>query len=275
MEEYFDGHKENTSWAWNSAGKTLVAATTGIAQQEGLLNINDKVSKHIGNNWTSLPLEKENLITSRHLLTMTSGLDDEKQLVTKANLTYVADAGKRWAYGNVFQRLMDVVAGASKQDFEDYFDAKLESKIGMDGKWNMGVIFKIYHSNTRSMARFGILALNKGKWKDEQILNETYFTESTNSSQSLNPSYGYLWWLNGKSSYMLPSNQTTFKGTLIPNAPADMFAAMGAEDQRIYVIPSKKMVVVRMGDASDKSNPNFAVSGFDNALWAKINALIK
>jgi CubicO group peptidase (beta-lactamase class C family) len=275
MEEYFDGHKENTAWAWNSAGKSLVAATTGIAQQEGLLNINDKVSKHIGNNWTSLPLEKENLITSRHLLTMTSGLDDEKQLVTKTNLTYVADAGKRWAYGNVFQRLMDVVSGASKQDFEDYFNAKLKSKIGMDGKWNMGVIFKIYHSNTRSMARFGILALNKGKWKDEQILNETYFNESTNTSQSINPSYGYLWWLNGKSSYMLPNNQTTFKGTLIPNAPADMFAAMGAEDQRIYVVPSKKMVVVRMGDASDKSNPNFAVSGFDNALWAKINAVIK
>ena len=29
-----------------------------------------------------------------------------------------------------------------------------------------------------------------------------------------------------------------------------------------------------MGDASDPSNPNFAVSGFDNALWAKINAVI-
>ena len=53
-----------------------------------------------------------------------------------------------------------------------------------------------------------------------------------------------------------------------------MFAAMGASDQRIYVVPSKKMVIVRMGDASDPDNPNFAVSGFDNALWKKINAVI-
>jgi hypothetical protein len=53
-----------------------------------------------------------------------------------------------------------------------------------------------------------------------------------------------------------------------------MYSAMGANDQRIYVIPSKKMVVIRMGDASDPANPNFAVSGFDNELWSKINALI-
>ena len=70
-----------SSWQWNSAGKTLVATTTGIAQQEGLLNINNKVSEYLGTGWTSEPLAKENLITSRHLLTMTSGNDDEKNLL--------------------------------------------------------------------------------------------------------------------------------------------------------------------------------------------------
>ena len=55
----------------------------------------------------------------------------------------------------------------------------------------------------------------------------------------------------------------------------DMFSAMGAEDQRIYVIPSKNMVIVRMGDASDPQNPNFALSGFDTALWDKINAVVR
>lgn len=53
-----------------------------------------------------------------------------------------------------------------------------------------------------------------------------------------------------------------------------MYAAMGAGDQRIYVIPSKKMVVVRMGDPSVPSNPSFALSGFDNELWEKINAVM-
>lgn len=274
MEEYFNGHSSSAEWEWNSAGKTLVATTTGIAQQENLLSINDKASDYLGTKWTNMPLEKENLIKVKHLLTMTSGIDDTRQLVIKPNLTYVADAGTRWAYGNVFQKLTDVVTEASNQSFETYFNEKLKNKIGMSGYWNFGLIFTIYHSDTRSMARFGLMALNKGKWKDEQIINEIYFNESISTSQSINPSYGYLWWLNGKVNFMVPGEQTIYDGFLVPNAPADMFAAMGAKDQRIYVVPSRKMVIVRMGNASNPENPNFAVSGFDNALWEKINAVI-
>lgn len=275
MEEYFNGHTKDATWQWNSAGKTLVATTTGIAQQEGLLNINTKVSHYLGAGWTSAALEKEDLITPRNLLTMTSGLNDESELVIKPNLTYLADAGTRWSYHNVFQKLMDVVAEASDQSFETYFNVKLKDKIGMDGFWNEGLVFTVYHSTTRSMARFGLLALNNGKWKEEQIIDEAFFNESINTSQSINPSYGYLWWLNGKTSYMLPGGQAVYQGTLIPSAPTDMYAAMGAADQRIYVIPSKKLVIIRMGNASDPDNPDFAVSGFDNALWQKINAVIE
>jgi CubicO group peptidase (beta-lactamase class C family) len=274
MEEYFNGHNQTATWQWNSAGKTLVTATTGIAQQEGLLNINNKVSQYLGNGWTSEPLEKENLITSKHLLSMTSGINDESNLIIKSNLTYLADAGTRWSYHNVFQKLMDVVAETSNQDFESYFNSKLKSKIGMDGFWDNGLIFKIYNSNTRSMARFGLLALNQGKWNNEQVLNQSFFIESISTSQNINPSYGYLWWLNGKSSFMVPGGQTVYPGALIPNAPADMFAAMGAQDQRIYVIPSKKMVIIRMGEASEPGNPSFALSGFDNTLWEKINDVV-
>jgi len=124
MEEYFNGHTSSTNWEWNSAGKTLVATTIGIAQKEGLLNINNKVSDYIGSAWTSMPLEKENLISLRHLLTMTSGNDDSKQYVIKSNVTYVADAGARWAYSNVFQKLTDVVATSSNKSFEAYFNER-------------------------------------------------------------------------------------------------------------------------------------------------------
>jgi CubicO group peptidase (beta-lactamase class C family) len=274
IEDYFAGHTPTTNWEWNSAGKTLVAVITGIAQQESLVNINNKASDYLGKGWTNMPLEKENLITVKHLLSMTSGIDDGPQLVIKPNLNYVADAGTRWAYSNVFQKLTDVVANASSKDFETYFTQKLKSKIGMDGYWNFGTIYTIYHSTTRSMARFGLLALNNGRWNNEQIINETFLKEVINSSQSINPSYGYLCWLNGESKYMIPGSQTVFNNSLVPNAPADMYAAMGAKDQRIYVIPSKKMVVVRMGEASDPDNPSFALSGFDNELWGKINAVI-
>ena len=97
MEEYFDGHTVTDTWEWNSAGKTLVGTTTGLAQEDGFLNIDAPVSQYLGEGWTNMPFEKESLITPWHLLTMTSGIDDTKQLVVQQNLTYVADAGTRWA----------------------------------------------------------------------------------------------------------------------------------------------------------------------------------
>ena len=47
--------------------------------------------------------------------------------------------------------------------------------------------------------------------------------------------------------------------------------ALGKNDQKIYIIPSRKMVVIRMGDAADGSN--MALSDFDEVLWQKIKAL--
>ena len=273
VEEYYNGHTASDAWQWNSAGKTLVTATTGIAQQNGLIDINNKVSDYIGNEWTSTTTQQEDLITVKNLLSMTSGLDDEPQLVIKPNLTYLADASTRWAYGNVFQRLMNVVEDAGGVEFENYFNNELRDKIGMEGFWNNGIIYRIYNSNTRSMARFGLLASQNGNWDGEQIINENFFIESKTTSQNINPSYGYLWWLNGKSKYMLPSTQTEFSGELVPNAPADMVAAMGKDEQRIYIVPSKNLVIIRMGEAT-VSGDNFALSSFDNAFWEKFNEVI-
>ena len=80
-----------------------------------------------------------------------------------------------------------------------------------------------------------------------------------------------MWWLNGKASYHLPQSQLQFKGSLIPTAPNDMYMALGKNDQKIYVIPSKQMVVIRMGEVADGTN--FALSEFDEVLWTKISAL--
>ncbi len=273
VEEYFNGHSPSSTWRWNSAGKTLVTAITGIAQQNGFIDINNKVSDYIGQNWTSTTPEQEALITVKSLLSMTSGLDDVPQLVIPSNLTYIADAGTRWAYGNVFQRLMNIIETASGIEFENYFNTRLADKIGMDGFWNNGIIYRIYHSNTRSMARFGLWASQNGHWDGEQIHEEDFFVESQTSSQNINPSYGYLWWLNGKSQHMLPATQTIFPGALVPNAPADMVAAMGKDEQRIYIVPSQQLVIIRNGEATT-SGDNFALSSFDNLFWEKFNAVI-
>lgn len=273
MENYFNGHAASSLWYWASAGKTLTATMTGIAEQEGFLDIDDKVSDHLGTGWTAAPLAKENLITCRNLLTMTSGLDDALgDGVTPAELQYKADAGTRWAYHNVYVKLQDVIAEATGQAYSDYFNTKLRDQIGMNGGWFVSGNNIVYASNARSMARFGLLMLNKGKWEDTVIVNENFWNQATNTSQSINQSYGYLWWLNGKSSYHLPQTQFQFNGSIIPSGPNDMYMALGKNDQKIYVVPSKRMVVIRMGDAAD--DVTAALSDFDETLWEKINALV-
>ncbi len=273
MENYFNGHSSTSSWYWASAGKTLTSTIVGIAQQEGTINVNNKVSQYLGIGWTNAPLAKENLITCKNLLEMTSGLDDSNDSVLPIKLNYTADAGTRWAYHNVFVKLQDVVANASGQTWSNYFNTKLRDKIGMNGGWFVSGDNIVYSSSTRSMARFGLLIQNKGKWENNIILNENYCNKATNSSQNINPSYGYLWWINGESSYKLPGLQLQFNGSLIPNAPTDMIMALGKNDQKIYIIPSKKMVVIRMGEVANPDNPTFGLSGFDAELWTKINAL--
>ena len=276
MENYFNEHSATTPWYWASAGKTLTATMTGIAQQDGFLSINDKVSDYIGTGWTSETLAQENLITNRHLLTMTSGIDDYvggvySDDVDPSSLNYKADAGTRWAYSNVYVKLQDVIASASGQTWSAYFNSGLRDKLGMTGTWIQSGNNVVYWSTTRSMARFGLMALNKGKWNTTQIINETYFNQATSTSQNINLAYGYLWWLNGKASYHLPQSQLQLNGSIIPTAPNDMFMALGKNDQKIYIIPSKKMVIIRMGDAADSEN--LALSDFDETLWTKISAL--
>ncbi|MEN9929091.1 MAG: putative penicillin-binding protein PbpX [Bacteroidota bacterium] len=276
MENYFNNHTQNSLWYWASAGKTLTSTMVGIAQEEGLINTNNKVSTYLGTNWTSAPLAKENLITLKHLLTMTSGLDDTMgDDVSPSNLVYVADAGSRWAYHNVYVKLQDVVENATpNHTWNTYFNQKLRDKIGMssNGFWyNNTDGTRVYSSTTRSMARFGLLALNQGKWNQTTIVNHDFFNTATSTSQTNNLAYGYLWWLNGKTCYHLPQSQFQFNGSLIPSGPDDMYCALGKNDQKIYIVPSLKMVVIRMGDAAD--NVNLALSDFDNVLWQKINAL--
>lgn len=272
MEYYFNGHSASSPWYWASAGKTLTTAVTGIAQQEGYININNKVSEYIGSGWTSAPLAKENLITCKHLLSMTSGLDDSNDGITPVDLQYLADAGTRWAYHSVFFKLQNVVSTSTSTTWDNYFNIKLKNKIGMSGGWFPTGSENVYWSNTRSMARFGLLILNNGNWNGEQIINQTYMNESTTTSQDINLAYGYMWWLNGKTSFHIPQSQFEFQGKFIPNAPDDMYCGLGKDDQKLYIIPSKKLVIVRMGNAANETGP--ALTAFDNELWQKINAVI-
>jgi CubicO group peptidase (beta-lactamase class C family) len=131
----------------------------------------------------------------------------------------------------------------------------------------------VFYSRARDMARFGLFILARGSWNGTPILtDQAYFQAMTTSSQTLNRSYGYLWWLNGQASHRLPGpQQTTFPGPIVPSAPADLIAALGKNDQKIYVVPSLSLVVVRQGQSAGASH--LAVSSFDTELWTKIMAV--
>lgn len=243
----------NSFWYWASAGKTLTAALIGIAQEKQILSINDRTQDYLGEGWSLLSNAQEREIKIHHHLSMTSGLDDEVEYPDQTvpeQLQFKAEAGTRWAYHNgSYNLLKKVLENASGKALQDFFEEELGSKIGMKGIWQKTGDNEVYYSDARSMARFGLLLLAEGKWGDQVIWNSSYFEEMKNSSQDLNESYGYLTWLNGKGSFMVPQSQQVLPGSLVSNAPVDMYQAMGKNGQFLMVIPSENLVVVRMGDA--------------------------
>lgn len=275
LEKYFGTHTQNSLWQWASAGKTITAFMVGIAQQEGHLSITDTTSTYLGQGWTNCTPTQEEKITIRHQLTMTSGLDDgvaDPFCTLDSCLAYKADAGTRWAYHNAPYTLLDkVIEQATGVTLNSYTTQKLKNPIGMTGTFVPIDYNNVFVSNARSMARFGLLMLNHGNWNGNQLLTDTtYFNQMVNTSQTINPSYGYLWWLNGKSSYMIPQTQFVFPGNLCAHAPSDMIVAMGKGGQFLNVVPSQNLVWLRMGD-----EPNNLLVPFllNNDIWAYVNAL--
>lgn len=272
LEEYYGTFERDSFWYWASAGKSVVGFLVGMAQEEGHLDINDPTSLYLGQGWTNATSVQEAQITIRHQISMTTGLDDntpDLNCVDDSCLNYLTAPDTRWAYYNAPYRLVqNVVASATGMTFSQYTNTTLGARIGMGGFWYNFVRW----GKTRDLARFGLLSLNKGIWNGDTLLADTsYFNAMVNTANNYNPAYGYLWWLNGKTSYQIPQVQFNFPGSLIPPAPADMYCALGKNDQKIYVIPSEDMVVVRMGNAAD--NSVFALSEFDDSLFTLINKL--
>ena len=277
IEWYFGDFTANKNHSWNSAAKTLVSVLTGIAQEEGHLTIDEPSSTYLGVGWSSLTPEQEQRITIKHHLTMTTGLDytvENTFCSDKECLIYKNEPNTYWYYHNATYSLLDeLIATAVDQDFKSYFNAKIKNKIGMQGTWLKTGFLNLYYSTARSMSRYGLLNLNDGVWDGETVLSDTnYLNAMKNSSQDLNKSYGYLWWLNGKNGFKLPDSETDFSGKLIPSAPDDLYAGLGALDQKLYVVPSKGLVIVRMGGSATEIG--LAPTSFDEELWQKINDLI-
>lgn len=267
---------EESFWYWASAGKTLTATLIGIAENEKLLKIKDRTQKYLGKGWTSMKNADEKKIRIRNHLTMTTGLDEQvanPNSIDPKDFQFKAKAGSRWSYHNgPYTVLEQVLASASGMSFQDFYEEKIGEPIGMKGFWQKSGQNNVFYSTPRSMARFGLLMLAEGQWEEKQIYSGDFFQTLSNASQDLNPSYGYLTWLNGKSFYKLPRTDREFDGPLIPAAPEDMYQAMGLNGQFLMVIPSKNLVIVRMGTGPDSAEIPFLLI---RQLWDRLGPLLQ
>lgn len=276
MEFYFDEFTQDSLWYWASAGKSLEAFLIGCAQEDGFLDINDPTSDYLGEGWTNLSAAQEAEISIWNQLTMTTGLDDtvlNSDCTDPECLEFLEAPGERWAYHNApYTLLSDVLTEAVGLTPNLYIYTKLTVPAGLDVYYVPLDYNQVAFSTPRDMAKFGLLSMNRGTWDEDVILgDEEYFNQMITPSQTINPAYGYLWWLNGQSSYMLPGLQLNIPGSIVPNAPPTMVAAIGKNNQIINIVEEEGLVWIRMGEASGL---DLVPTALNNEIWTYLNQIL-
>jgi CubicO group peptidase (beta-lactamase class C family) len=281
-------------WYWNnydaqtdqpnvfSVTKSVTSTLVGIAEHQGLLGLNDGASDYISE-WAG---GDSDVVTIRNLISNDSGREwsfttdyltmtaasDQSQFAI--DLGQADPPGSWWEYNNsAIQTLERVLEVATGEDLEEFAQANLFEPIGMtvtmgrDGAGNPQT-YQGLSASCRDLARFGLLFLRQGEWAGgQQIVPSAWVVASTIPSTSLNSAYGFMWWLNYDGHWVLPSAPLREEGDgkLFPEAPEDMFAAVGALGQVVVVDPMSGYVFVRLGDAPDVTD----LTGFNKlqALW--------
>jgi CubicO group peptidase (beta-lactamase class C family) len=246
---YFDEATPESQYLVYSTSKSFASTAAGLAIASGKLKLDSK----IGDFFPAANPPQKREITVGQLLSMTSGAhSDNMQLARNDLFKFVLEElpmdfapGEKWEYNNSGLSLLSpVVHQATGQNIDQLLDQQVFKKIGIprsDWTWEdrdgMPIPYSGLHITARSLARFGLLFLNKGMWRGDKVISSTWVTEATHTSQELNPRYGYLWWNNSTQAW--------------PGVPADAFAAMGKFDNDMLIVPSLDMIVIRqVGDDS-------------------------
>ena len=267
IEEYFGTFTGDSVWYWASAGKSLTAFLVGMAQEDGLLDIDQPSSTYLGTGWTNCTPAQELAITVRHQLTMTTGLDDGVPDVDCTDPTCLHTWPIRhtlelpqWPYTKWMALLR--CYGWKLNNF--HRPTEHSDRI-------TGLTFRLDTTISSATAQLRV----SGSWHEHETNGASIWCQAflllTTPSQTLNNSYGYLWWLNGQSSYMLPGLQVEIPGSILPNEPADAYNALGKNGQFINVVPSQGIVLVRMGNAPDATPVPYV---FNDDIWEYLNAVI-
>jgi len=270
-ERYALGFNKHTLQIGWSMTKSLTAAMIGVLVQAGKLNVHAPAPVP---EWAGTDKQA---ITLKNILQQSSGLDyvedynnpsEATNMLFKkadmggftASLPLKYKPGTVWYYSsgnaNILSRIIRQTVGDASYSAFPY--QSLFRKINMNSlvlepdASGTYVGSSYSYATTRDFARFGLLYYNNGKWNGEQLLPENWVKETTQpaSSDTLHH-YGYQFWLNG-----YPGKDSTHH--LFPDVPADLYFADGYGGQNIYIIPSKKLIVVRLG-----------VRGLDDNLFLK------
>ncbi len=283
-------------WYWNDFGpdtdqanvysvsKSITSALVGIAVEQGELDLEAPVGF---GEWQA---SESDAVTTRNLISNDSGRQwsfdlDYLQLGFQADQTQFAidldhqhPIGTWWEYNNAaIQTLERVLGTATGTDVGVFAEQELFGKIhmsstmGRDSEGNP-LTYQGVSASCRDLARFGYLYLRRGRWAGGvQVVPEAWVAESTTPSTDLNSAYGFMWWLNQPGHWVLPSApvRTEGDGQIAPDAPTELFAAIGAFGQLIVVDPTTESVWVRLGptDLTDATGV-----GKLEELWAAFAA---
>ena len=246
-----------------SQQKSFVSLLVAVAIDKGLIDPSAPVGAYLGAGWTKAKPDQEAKIRVIDVLTMSSGLNTE--------FGYAAPPGTVFLYNTpVYAITKRILAAAAKQPLEAITHDWLTAPAGMnDTSWRKrpaafadvgnptGLV-----TSPRDTARFGQIVLDGGKAADGGRIVSEAGLKAMFTRSATNPAYGRLWWLNG-GAYAIKPLANRVNGPLIPAAPADLVAALGALDRKLYVVPSLKLVAVRMGPAAPDKD-------FDQQLWLRL-----
>jgi len=264
LEQYWNGLESDIPIPVYSITKSVVSTLIGIAQYQGLLNINDRVSDYI-EEWVGTDSET---VTIRDILSNDSGrswslLGDFLIAANPPdNLTqYAIDRGQQYAPGEHWQynqmaiqcleRVLSVATGQSTVSYaqENLFDplGMKDTTVETDAFGQMVMSWGM-RSTVRDLACLGQLYLNGGIWAGKRILSLDYIRAATSSSNQINTAYGFLWWVNTEGEWYEPVTLVYHKNDwAYPDAPLDVYVASGLMGQMIMVSPSDDVVIVRRG----------------------------
>ena len=275
VEKYADGFTKDSKILGWSMSKSIASAMIGVLAKDGYININKSapIKEWEGD-------ERKN-ITTRSLLTMTSGLEWVEDygdiseatimLYEKSNhAEYAINQPAEFAPDSVYEYcsggsniLTEIVKRKINNDdtywqfpYQEIFHKISMFNTLMEADASGNFVGSSYtYATTRDWARFGLLYLNRGIWFGDTVLTPEWVRFTHTAAPNSNGDYGVQFWLNQS-------------GRELPDAPKDIYFADGYQGQRIYIIPSKKVVIVRMGLTKDKKSFDYnkMVTGILDAL---------